>query len=151
MKFEKFLKGVGTHGLIYKRDNGDMWLIAQGVGMKVPYGVTNLLGAGEITEKAKTLVEGLIKADTDYKVTLVRATIPADGKASDVVRVFGDHLSIEVGILNADFGLLEKADYNLAYAEVEDMNEVRYVKYLLVLDHNDEVIGFIEGVDEIYL
>ena len=51
MKFEKFLKGCGTHGQILTRKNGDRWLICGGVGMKVPNGVVNLLGSGEVGEK----------------------------------------------------------------------------------------------------
>ena len=148
MKFEKFLKGCGTHGQILERSNGDRWLICGCVGMKIPEGVNNLLGSGEVSDKVKNLVEGLIKADTSDKVFLKRATIEKDGKSSDIIRVFGDMLDIEVGIRNADFALLEKSDYNLAEVEVEtdDFNEV---KYLLVLDDSDIVIGFIKGVNEI--
>ena len=120
MKFEKFLKGVGTHGQILERDNGDKWLVCGGVGMRVPLGVENVLGAGEVGEKTKSIVEALVKADTDDKVELTRAVISKDGKAGDIVRVFGDGLDIEVGIYNADFGLLEKADINLAEVEIED-------------------------------
>lgn len=150
MKFEKFLKGCGTHGQILERANGDKWLVCGGVGMKVPVGVNNLLGSGEVSEKIKNLVEGLIKADTDDKVKLIRATVPADGKTSDIVRVFGDELDIEVGICNADFGLLEKADINLAEVEIEESGDgFLDGKYLLVLDRDDEVIGFIQGVNEI--
>lgn len=147
MKFEKFLKGCGTHGQILKRDNGDKWLVC-GVGMKVPVGVTNLLGSGEVSEKCKKLVESLIKADTSDKVFLKRASIEKDGKASDIVRVFGDMLDIEVGISNADFGLLEKSDHSLAEVEIED-DALIETKYLLILDNGDEVIGFIQGTDEI--
>lgn len=142
MKFEKFLKACGTHGQIYTRNNGTRWLVCDGVGMKVPRGVVNLLGSGEVPEKIKTLIECLIKADTDDKVELIRAEIPADGKASDIVRVFGDKLDIEVGITNACFGLLEKADRNLAEVEIEDEE----IKYLLILDDAYEVVGFIPGV-----
>ena len=149
MKFEKFLKGCGTHGQILERANGDKWLVCDGVGIKVPNGVVNLLGSGEVGEKTKAIVEALVKADTDDKVTLTRATIPADGKASDIVRVFGglnDSLEdIEVGIYNADFGLLEKSDVNLAEVEITDEN----TKYLLILDRENQVIGFIEGVKNI--
>lgn len=147
MKFEKFLKSCGTHGQILTSDNGDKWLVCDGVGMKVPRGVENLLGAGEVGEKVKTLVEGIVKADTDDKVDLVRATIPADGKAGDIVRVFGDGLDIEVGIYNADFGLLEKRDINLAEAEIDENNNT--TKFLLILDGDDEVVGFIHGVSNI--
>ena len=147
MKFEKFLKGCGTHGQILERSNGDRWLICGGVGMKIPEGVNNLLGSGEVSEKIKSLVEGLIKADFFDKVHLTRATIPADGKASDIIRVFGDDLSIEVGVYNADFGLLEKADVNIAEVEIED-SETEYLdgKYLVILNNDDEAVGFIKGV-----
>lgn len=151
MKFEKFLKQTGTHGQIFTRANGDKWLICNGVGMKIPVGVENLLGSGEVPEKVKTLVEGLIHADIDDKVSLTRAEITKDGKASDIIRVFGDFLDIEVGIHNADFGLLEKSDDNLAEVEVEaeDNGYADDTKFLLILDRGDEVVGFIEGVREV--
>ena len=149
MKFEKFLKNVGAHGQILKRDNGDRWLVCAGVGMKIPVGVENLLGSGEVPEKIKQLAEALINADIDDKVYLVRATISKDGKASDIVRVFGDNLLAEIGICNADFGLLEKSDVNLAVVEVEDDDTGIDSKYLLILDPGDEVIGFISGVENV--
>lgn len=147
MKFEKFLKGCGTHGQILTRENGDKWLVCDGVGMKVPRGVENLLGAGEVGEKTRDIIEAIVKADTDDKVELTRATVPADGKASDIIRVFGDGLDIEVGIYNADFGLLEKKDINLAEAEIDE-DEIT-TKFLLILDNEDEVLGFIQGVKNI--
>lgn len=145
MKFEKFLKGCGTYGQILERANGDKWLVCCGVGMRVPVGVVNLLGTGEVGEKTKTIVEALITADTDDKVVLQRAIVKADGKAGDIVRIFGDGFGTEVGICNADFGLLEKSDVFLAEVEIEDEND-DITKYLLVLDRDDEVIGFIAGV-----
>ena len=144
MKFEKFLKGCGTHGQILERSNGDKWLICGGVGMLVPNGVINLLGSGVVGDKTKATIEAIVKADTDDKVDLVRASLEKDGKPSDIIRVFGDGLDIEVGIRNADFGLLEKADYNLAEVNIESENSE--TEYLLVLDREDQVIGFIEGL-----
>lgn len=149
MKFEKFLKSVGTHGQIYKRDNGESWLICAGVGMKIPVGVDNLLGIGEVSEKIKRLVEAIITADTSDKVSLIKATVPADGKASDIIRIFGDNLLSEVSIKNADFGLLEKGDINLAELEIEDEDDGIDSHFLLVLDYDDEVIGFITGTNNI--
>lgn len=144
MKFEKFLKSVGTHGQIYTRDNGDRWLICGGVGMMIPLGVDNLLGSGEVSNKVKTIVEALITADTDDKVELNKAFIPADGKASDIVRIFSDGFDLEIGISNANFGLLEKSDINLAEVEIEGYDELIDAKFLLILNQNDEVIGFIK-------
>ena len=149
MKFEKFLKGCGTHGQIVTRGNGDKWLVCAGVGMKVPNGVVNLLGSGEAPEKVKDLVDSLVNSDTDDKVFLKRAEIEKDGKASDIIRVFGDMGSIEIGIFNGDFGLLEKSDFNLAEVETESDDFTVDMKYLLILDRVDEVVGFIEGVRSI--
>lgn len=149
MKFEKFLKSTGTHGQIFTRSNGEKWLICGGVGMRIPVGVENLLGSGEVSEKVKKIVEALIHADTYDKVTLTRAEITKDGKASDIIRVFGDMIDIEVGIYNAYFGLLEKADINLCEVELEDDEALTTAKFLLILDRDDEVVGFIEGVKNI--
>lgn len=149
MKFEKFLKGCGTHGQILERDNGDKWLVCGTVGMKVPAGVVNLLGSGEVGEKTAKILEAIVKADTDDKVFLTRAIIEKDGKANDIIRVFGDMLDIEVGIYNADFGLLEKSDYNLAEVEIETEDFRTDCKFLLILDPSDEIIGFIQGVKDI--
>ena len=149
MKFEKFLKGCGTHGQILERSNGDQWLVCGGIGMLVPAGVVNLLGSGEVNEKTKKILEALVKADTDDKVFLKRAVIEKDGKASDIIRVFGDMGTLEVGIYNGAFGLLEKADYNLAEVEIENENSLEDIKYQLILDPHDEVIGFIQGVNGI--
>lgn len=146
MKFEKFLKSCGAHGQIVKRDNGDKWLVCGGVGMKVPAGVVNLLGAGEVGEKTREIVEAIVTADTDEKIQLTEATLPADGKASDIVRVFSDGYN-RVRIRNADFGLLERSDVVLAYLEIED-DDFNVTRYLLVLDPAEDVIGFITGVPE---
>lgn len=118
--------------------------------MKVPQGIVNLLGVGEVPERVELLVETLIKADTDDKVELTKAVLDhADGKASDIIRVFtgenmiGDH--IEIGINNCDFGLLEKSDTNLVQVEIEESD--KSTQYLLVLNRSgEEVIGFIESV-----
>lgn len=144
MKFEKFLKRCGTHGQIVKRDNGDKWLICDGVGMLVPAGVETLLGFGEVGEKTRRIVEALVYADTDDKVELSAAFIPADGKPKDIVRIFGDKdLDTDVGIRNEDYGLLEKSDVNLAEVELETDDSIG--RFLLVLDRDDELIGFING------
>ena len=148
MKFEKFLKSCGTHGQIVKTNSGDKWLVCGGVGMIVPKGVINLLGTGEASEATREIVQGIVYADTDDKVTLTEAYLPADGRPSDIVRVFGNPKDdIYIGIHNADYGLLEKSDQNLAFLEIED-DDLNTSKYLLVLDQRDEVVGFIAGVEE---
>lgn len=154
MKFEKFLKRCGTHGQIVKRKNGDKWLICDGVGMLVPEGVVNLLGAGDVGEKTREIVEAIVTADIDDRVQLTDATVPADGGVRDIIRVFRNEFETgsRVRIRNADFGLLERKDVLLAYLEIVDDEtedtEAYYQDFLLVLDPLENVIGFIAGVPE---
>lgn len=146
MKFEKFLKNCGTHGQILDCTNGDKWLVCGRVGMKVPVGVVNLLGVGEVGKKTREIIEQILTADTDNKVELMSAYIPADGKPNDIIRIFNNPYDCEVGISNADFGLLEKSDDNLAYYELDEI--VGVPRLLLVLNQDEEIIGFIQGVPE---
>lgn len=158
MKFEKFLKQVGTHGRVIECDNGDKWLVCDGVGMKIPVGVDNLLGSNK--QKADELFNVVIRADTvDDVLKLKRAVLnEADGKAKDIIRVFESQLDIdllndEIGIYNNDFALLEKHD-KLTYLEVEDIpdynGDLTSFKFIVVLDRtNDETIGYITGVKNI--
>jgi hypothetical protein len=119
--------------------------------MKVPFGVVNLLGSGAVDEKTSNVLEAIVSAYPDDKVELTSAILPAaDGKANDIVRIFSDEAGIySVGISNANYGLLEKADSNLAFLEVIDEDEEIDELFLLVMDrlHNDEVIGFIKGCE----
>lgn len=149
MKFDKFLKNVGMMGQIYERANGDRWLVCGGVGMKIPVGAVNLLGAGVVTDEVKKTVEAIVHADTDTKVDLAKAILKdADGKASDIIRVFSDGRN-DVGIYNGDFGLIEKSDVNLCKADIENPDDELDVKsFLLILDNtSDEVQGFIAGTE----
>ncbi|MEE3428403.1 MAG: hypothetical protein VZQ55_05500 [Ruminococcus sp.] len=154
MKFDKFLKKVSTYGQIVTV-NGDSWLVCAGVGMIIPSGVINLLGVGKAPESTSRIVEALVEADKDDKVELIAASIKADGRPKDIVRIFGDpsgvNFDVNVGISNNDFGLLEKSDVNLAEAEIiyeNDENKEINEKYLMILDYEDELVGFIQGVKE---
>ena len=160
MKFEKFLKGVGTHGQILERANGDKWLLCESVGMKIPKGVENLLGAGKTGDLTSAITEEILRADTsDDTLTLRRAILrdPA-GKAGDIIRVFETGLTVEleintIGIYNGDYGLLEKKD-KLTYLEIEDYpdsnGECKIIKVMVVLDRTtNEPIGYISGVENI--
>ena len=128
MKFEKFFKSVGTHGQVVKTVN-NRWLICGGVGMKIPTGV-NTFGAEADPDD---MFNAILSADIeDDLVSLVEAKIPADGKTTDIVRIFATDFGDKVGISNTNYGLLEKHD-RLVYLEIEDENE-DIVKYLVITD-----------------
>lgn len=154
MKFEKFLKSVGTHGEVIARNEFDRWLICGGVGMKIPKGVGTLLGVKWDNDYA-SIVDIISKVELDDPVSLSRAVLlEADGKASDIYRVFASNFDEEVAISNADYGLLEKKDALGYFDIVIDVDEngeelpedkVKTIKYLLVFDNDGDAIGFITG------
>lgn len=154
MKFEKFLKSVGTHGVVIERGEAENWLVCDGVGMVIPKGVENLLGRAVSSEYA-SIVQVIAGMECDDPLTLNRAVLfEADGKANDIYRVFTTDLDETIGILNADYGLLEKKD-RLSYMEIEidtdengnplDPDQVKTVKYMLVFDRTGNIQGFVTG------
>ena len=150
MKFEKFLKGVGTHGEVIERINGDKWLLCGGVGMIIPKGVDNLLGKTG-SSKYAPIVDAITNAELDDPLTLHDAVVldPA-GNAKSIVRIFRTDFGDNVGIINGDYGLLEKKDL-LGYCEIEvpekDDEPEHTIKYVLVYDKSGHIQGFITGLE----
>lgn len=144
MKFEKFLKSVGTHGIVVERNESEKWLVCDGVGMVIPRGVDNLLGTPTDSAYAY-VVNALATAEYDEPLTLRGAGLmEPTGNAKSIYRTFETELGDKVEIINADYGLLEKKD-RLGYGEIETENGIT-VKYLLVFDDFDTVSGFITGL-----
>lgn len=151
MKFEKFLKSVGTHGEVVTLNESEKWLVCGGVGMVIPRGVENILGTAK-TQDYASIVHALAYAEYDEPLELTKAVLldPA-GNAKAIFRVFESDLGSAVGICNADYGLLEKRD-RLGYCEVEipatEDREARVVKFVVVYDDADQVRGFITGSND---
>lgn len=148
MKFEKFLKGCGTNGVVIEHGEAEKWLVCGGVGMIIPRGVDNLLGSAKETDYA-SIVDVIANAELDDVLTLKEAVLldPA-GNAGAIYRVFESELGEKVAIVNADYGLLEKKDV-LGYGEIEipeeDGDPARTIKYVLVYDKARNIQGFITG------
>lgn len=153
MKFEKFLKSVGTYGEILTTGNGEKWLSCANVVIKVPKGVNNLLGVG--SKKIGSVFEAILNSDTSDDVVQLKQSVLFDpqGKNKDIIRVFETDLLDKVGIYNPDYALLDRTD-KLTYLDIEvtdPQNEDKLItlKYLVVLTQNNEIQGFIKGVNEI--
>ena len=146
MKFEKFFKSVGTHGLIVKKSEGESWLLCAGVGMQIPTGVNNL----GVSVKPEPIFNAIVDSDPDDDFLELKEAIvhTPDGKGNDIIRVFETVLGDRVGIWNKEYGLLEKKD-RLTYLEIEDDDTGITSKILVVRDHNNDVIGYITGTDTI--
>lgn len=155
MKFEKFLKQVGTHGEVIERNEAEKWLVCDGVGMVIPRGVNNLLGSSRDSEYT-SIVNTIANAELDDVLILADAVLlDPSGNASSIYRVFESELGEKVGIINADYGLLEKKDH-LGYCEIvipptatyengEEVGEEKTIKYILIFDHTGKIQGFITG------
>lgn len=144
MKFEKFFKSVGTHGLIVKKSEVESWLLCGGVGMLIPVGVNNL----GVSVDPEPLFRAIVNSEPDDDYLHLEEAIlrEADGKANDIIRVFETNIGDRVGIWNKEYGLLEKKD-RLTYLEIEDDETGITSKILVVREHDGTVIGFITGTE----
>lgn len=148
MKFEKFLKGVGTHGEVIEYSEGEKWLVCGGVGMVIPNGVDNLLGRNIDRENA-SIIDVISNMELDDVLTLKEAVLlDPTGNAKSIYRVFESEYGEKIGIVNADYGLLEKSDI-LGYGEIElpetEDESARTIKYVLVFDYEKNLQGYITG------
>lgn len=149
MKFEKFFKMAGTHGQIVKRNKSESWLVCEGVGMRIPEGINNL----GVAVAASPVFNAIVHSEPDDDLLTLKKAVLLDpeGKAGDIIRVFETDLGDTAGIYNSRYGLLEKKD-RLSYLEIEDDDpghDGEILKYIVVRDHADEIVGFINATSEI--
>lgn len=149
MKFEKFFKSAGTHGLIVKKSEAESWLLCGGVGMRIPIGVNNL----GLSSDPEDLFKAIVNSNSEDDLLVLKEAVLHDpeGKANDIIRIFETDLGDRVGIYNGAYGLLEKKD-RLTYLEIEAEDqdgETKTFKYMVVRDSANHAIGFIAGSEEI--
>ena len=147
MKFEKFLKAVGTHGEVIEINESERWLVCGGVGMVIPLGVDNILGISNKNDDTAHIVHVLSSLELDDPMELAEAVLfdPAGG-AKSIYRIFETALGDRVGFINSNYGLLEKKDV-IGYTEIETA-ENETVKYALIYDASGNIQGFITGSDK---
>lgn len=111
MKFEKFLKNVGSYGTIFTDADEDKWLFCSNVMMKIPSNVT-ILSKNEC--KAPAFVQNVLNdfyCEGCLSAELTKAILPhADSKPKDIQRIFEDAGKNKFVVCNSDFGLIERND-----------------------------------------
>lgn len=88
MKFQKFVKALGSDGIVYNRKNGERWLASDKVFMKIPEDIRSVT-CTEVADMPE-FVENIINYDsfTD-PCDLHKAVMPyADGVIKDCVRIY---------------------------------------------------------------
>lgn len=156
MKFEKFLKSVGTRGTIV--DGGEKFgkfLKLANVMLKIPDGV-NIIAPLECkmtvwqSEPIVDFIEGF-----GVEAPLTGATLPTpDASPSSIRRIFGDVENGKIAIDNKTFGIIERSDHVYSFIHDDDfsVNVDEFAVYALVVTtgygDDEEIAGVI--FDELY-
>lgn len=111
MKFEKFIKRAGINAVIVTDPDGDKWIYSDGVAMVIPPVFVNNYGDAlyKIPADIFDAIDGIDPEYTDNAAELIRAEIPADGKAKEITRIYAD-ADFEFCVCNADWSLIERSD-----------------------------------------
>lgn len=88
MKFQKLVKSIGTEGIVYVRKNGERWLAANDVFMKIPEDIQSIT-AKAVAEMPDT-IDSIINYDCfSDPCELTKAIMPyANGVIKDCVRIY---------------------------------------------------------------
>lgn len=149
MKFQKFVKALGSDGIVYNRKNGERWLASERVFMKIPEDIRSVTCA-DIADMPD-FVENIINYDSfTNPCDLAKAVMPyADGVIKDCVRIYEtEDRQSKVAIDNGSYALIERKDTVEMYAQFDTESETSEGKALVIkrpacLVSDEEVIGLI--------
>ena len=153
MKFQKFVKALGSDGIVFNRKNGERWLASDRVFLKIPEDIRSIT-ASEITDMPDS-VEGIINFDsfTD-PCELHKAVMPyADGVIKDCVRIYAtENVLNTVAIDNSSYALIERKDIVEMFCKYNSDDETSEGKALVIKRPSDftsdeEVVGLIFPTD----
>lgn len=150
MKFQKFVKSLGSDGIIYVRKNEERWLASGTVFMKIPEGIRSIT-ANEILPMPG-FVESVINYDsfTD-PCELHRAVMPIPtGAIKDCVRIYATEGALnKLPICNNDYTLIEKKDEVEMYVRVDTKSNNTEGK-ALVIKQIDNSVGDLVTIGVIF-
>lgn len=153
MKFQKFVKALGSDGIVFNRKNGERWLASDRVFMKIPEDIRSIT-ASEITDMPDS-VEGIINFDsfTD-PCELHKAVMPyADGVIKDCVRIYATENALNTVVIdNSSYALIERKDIVEMFCKYNSDDETSEGKALVIKRPSDftsdeEVVGLIFPTD----
>ena len=140
MKFQKFVKSIGSDGIIYVRKNDERWLASGTVFMKIPNNIKSIT-AKEILSMPD-YVESIINYDsfTD-PCELYKAVMPTPTSAiKDCVRIYATENALNMlPICNNDYTLIEKKDEIEMYVRIDIKNKDTEGKALVIKQVDDSV------------
>lgn len=151
MKFQKFVKSIGSEGIIYERKNGERWLASDNVFMRIPEGIRSIT-ASEIAPMPEASENIIDYASLSEPCELHKAIMPyANGAIKDCVRIYATENALcKIAICNSAYALIERKDIVEMYIEYISENPVSKLKALVIkeqicplVEDEPETIGLI--------
>lgn len=133
MKFEKFVKSLGSNGVIYKRQNEEQWLASPSVFMRVPENVRTVTASDifDMPPGIESIINGELSADP---CDLHKAIMPyASAGIKDCIRIFATEPGdVKISIRNNDYALIERGDIVEVFSKYDFDDEARVAKALMI-------------------
>lgn len=156
MKFKKFVKAIGSEGIVYNRPNGERWLAFENIFMKIPEDIRSITSE-EITDMPEN-IENIIRYDSFTEPCMLhRAVMPyADGVIKDCVRIYATENALcKLAIDNTAYALIERKDIVEMFTKCsvgEDDEELIEGKAIVIkspanIVEDEAVIGLIFPTD----
>lgn len=133
MKFQKFVKSLGSEGIIYVRKNEERWLASGSVFMKIPDDIRSIT-ANDIAPMPES-IENIINYETfTDPCELHKAIMPfANGAIKDCIRVFATENALtKIAVSNSDYALIERKDCVEMHVKFNTENETSEAKALVI-------------------
>ena len=153
MKFQKFVKALGSDGIVYNCKNGDRWLASERVFMKIPDDIHSVT-CSEIADMPE-VIETIINCNsfTD-PCELHKAVMPyAAGGIKDCIRIYvTEKEQNKLAIDNNGYTLIERKDIVEMFNKYNPDTETSESKALVIkrpmnITDDEEVIGLIFPTD----
>ena len=155
MKFQKFVKSIGSEDIIYERKNGERWLASDNVFMRIPEDIRSIT-ASEIAPMPEA-IENIINYEsfTD-PCELHKAVMPyADGAIKDCVHIYATENALDkLAINNSAYALIERKDFVEMYVKYNAEDETSEPKALVIkqqfsplIEDEPETVGLIFPID----
>lgn len=154
MKFQKFVKALGSNGVIFVRKNNERWLASTSVFMRIP-GTIRSITASDVVPMPDS-IESIInyEAFTD-PCELHEAVMPfASAAIKDCIRVFATENTLnKIAVRNNDYALIERGDLVEVYIKTNAEDETSVAKALVIKEYpvlpnvEPELVGIIFPAD----
>lgn len=133
MKFQKFVKSLGSEGIVYVRKNEERWLASKSVFMKIPDDIRSVTARDMFP--MPEAIENIINYETfTDPCKLYMAIMPcASGAIKDCIRVYATENALNtIAISNSDYALIEHQDCVEMHVKFNTENETSEAKALVI-------------------